>query len=95
MYVVAVDFAIKPERLKEFMPLMLQNARQSSSTEPGCRQFDVCADPSRREAVFLYEVYDDRKAYEAHLATTHFKSFDTAAREMIAARSVRFLERFS
>jgi quinol monooxygenase YgiN len=93
MYVVAVDFAIKPERLKEFMPLMLENARQSQETEPGCRQFDVCADPGRREAVFLYEVYDDRKAFEAHLATAHFKRFDTAGRDMIAARSVRFLER--
>ena len=94
MYVVAVDFAIKPERLKEFMPLMLENARQSRDIEPGCRQFDVCANPGRREAVFLYEIYDDRKAFETHLASAHFKRFDAAARDMIAARSVRFLERF-
>ena len=93
MYVVAADFAIKPDRLKEFMPLMLENARQSRDTEPGCRLFEVCADPGRREAVFLYEIYDDRKAFEAHLASAHYKRFDGVARDMIAARSVRFLER--
>ena len=43
MYVVVVDFKIKPERLAEFMPLMLENARASRETEPGCRQFDASA----------------------------------------------------
>ena len=53
MYVVIVDFKIKPERLAEFMPLMLENARASRETEPGCRQFDVCVDPKEKTSVFL------------------------------------------
>lgn len=66
MYVVVVDFTIKPERLAEFMPLMLENARASRETEPGCRVFDVCVDFKERTKVFLYEVYDDRGAFDAH-----------------------------
>lgn len=91
MYVVIVDFKIKPERLAQFMPLMLENARASRETEPGCRVFDVCVDPKDKTTVFLYEVYDDRAAFDAHLATSHFKSFDAAVASMVAAKTVRTL----
>jgi autoinducer 2-degrading protein len=92
MYVVTVDFRIKPERLAEFLPLMLENARASRETEPGCRQFDVCVDPKDRISVFLYEIYDNRAAFDAHLATAHFKRFDAAVGDMVAAKAVRLLE---
>jgi autoinducer 2-degrading protein len=93
MYVVIVDFKIRPERLAEFMPLMLENARLSRETEPGCRQFDVCVDPKEKTSVFLYEVYDDRAAFDAHLATAHFRKFDPAVASMIASKAVRILEK--
>ena len=91
MYVVIVDFKIKPERLAEFMPLMLENARASRETEPGCRRFDVCVDPKEKTSVFLYELYDDRAAFDAHLATAHFKRFDPAVTPMVASKAVRLL----
>ena len=91
MYVVIVDFRIKPERVAEFMPLMLENARASRETEPGCRQFDVCVDPADGTAVFLYEVYDDRAAFDVHLASAHFKKFDPAVAPMVASKAVRTL----
>ena len=91
MYVVIVDFRIKPERLAEFMPLMLENARASRETERGCRQFDVCVDPADKASVFLYEVYDDRGAFDAHLAAAHFKRFDAAVGPMVASKAVRLL----
>jgi len=95
MYVVIVDFRIKPERLAEFMPLMLENARASRETEPGCRVFDVCVDPKEKTSVFLYEVYDDRAAFDAHLAASHFKRFDAAVAAMVASKAVRILERLT
>jgi quinol monooxygenase YgiN len=67
MYVVIVDFKIRPER--------------------------VCVDPKDRTSVFLYELYDDRAAFDAHLATAHFKKFDPAVAPMLAAKAVRTLER--
>ena len=93
MYVVIVDFKIKPERLAEFMPLMVENARASRETEPGCQVFDVCVDPKDKTTVFLYELYDDRAAFDAHLATSHFKRFDAAVASMVAAKTVRTLTR--
>lgn len=88
MYVIAVEFTIHPQQLAAFMPLLLENARVSRETEPGCRRFDVCRDPGRPERVFLYELYDDRAAFDAHLAAAHFKAFDAAAAPMLAAKSV-------
>ena len=89
MYIVTVEFNVKPGQVAEFMPLMGENARASRDSEPGCRQFDVCADPKAPHLVFLYEVYDDRAAFDAHLATAHFKSFDQRVAAMLDGKVVR------
>lgn len=92
-YVVTVEFEIHPQHLGAFLPLLRENARLSRELEPGCRQFDVCTDPSRPHAVFLYERYCHRAAFEAHLASSHYLAFDAAVRGMIAAKAVRSLQR--
>ena len=89
MYVVTVEFAIDPARWDEFLPLMRENAARSRSAEPGCRQFDVCVDPARSGVVFLYELYDDRAAFDAHLASPHFVAFAGATAKMITNRVLR------
>ena len=92
MYVITVDFTLHTQHIDAFMGLMLKNARVSRETERGCSRFEVCRDPARPECVFLYEVYKDRAAFEAHLAAAHFKAFDAATKEMIATKAVRALE---
>ena len=93
MYVVSVEFEIKAENLAEFRVQMVANARASREREPGCRQFDVCADPAKPQVIYLYEVYDDRAAFDAHLAAEHFKTFDRTVAPWIATKAVRFYER--
>ncbi len=92
MYVIAVDFTLHAQQLPEFMPLMLENARISREAEPGCLRFDVCRDPARPEHVFLYELYEDRSAFDAHLASAHFKAFDAMTRAMLAGKAVHAYE---
>jgi len=87
-YVVAVEFEIAPDRFAAFMPLMIENAEASRRGEPGCRRFDVCVPRERRNSVFLYEIYDDEAAFQAHLASAHFKAFATATGDMITARKI-------
>ena len=91
-YVVTVRFTIAPGRRGAFLPQMVQNAQASLTREPGCLVFDVCTleDP---DAVFLYEVYTDRAAFEAHLASDHFKAFDAATSEMVVRKEVQLGER--
>ena len=88
-YAVVVSFAIKPEKIAAFMPLMLANARTSLAQEEGCFQFDVATDPAHIHEVFLYEIYINRAAFDLHLASAHFKSFDAAVTDMIASKDVR------
>lgn len=85
-YGVCVTFTIHPDKHAAFMPLMLANARASLADEPGCLQFDVLTDPARPGEVFLYELYDDRAAFDAHLASAHFLRFREAVAEMIAEK---------
>ncbi|MGP6088971.1 putative quinol monooxygenase [Antarctobacter jejuensis] len=89
MFAVVVTFEIKPEGAGAFLDLVTQNAHASVRDEPGCHQFDVCADPARPGEVFLYELYDDQAAFEAHMTTTHFISFDADSAPFVLSKSVR------
>lgn len=93
MYVVTVEFAIESEQWSAFLSLMLENARRSLEDEPGCRQFDVCTDDSKPGCVFLYELYDDRAAFDVHLASPHFRAFAAATQAMITRRVVSTWQR--
>jgi quinol monooxygenase YgiN len=88
MFAVVVTFTLSPGQMADFLPLMIENAQTSLRDEEGCHQFDVATDPDKPEEIFLYEIYSDAEAFAQHLATAHFKRFDAATREMIAAKSI-------
>lgn len=87
MYAVTVCFTPKSDAFEAFLPLMLENARTSLAQEPGCQQFDVCLDEARSQ-IFLYEIYDHKAAFEAHLDSAHFKSFAAATADMVADKTL-------
>jgi quinol monooxygenase YgiN len=93
MYVVTVEFAVRPEPAARFRDAIVANARASRNLEAGCRQFDVCRLPDDPATFFLYEVYADRAAFDAHVASTHFRAFDAAVRDWTAGKVVRTYER--
>ena len=88
MYAVCVLFDIHPEHLTEFMPRIRTQAETSLANEVGCHHFDVCTDTSAPEKIFLYELYSDKSAFEAHLNTDHFKEFDSVVAPMLRSKSV-------
>ena len=57
--------------------------------EPGCRRFDVAFSDEDRSKVFLYELYDDRAAFEAHQRTEHFRQFDAATPAWVISKMAR------
>ena len=74
MYVVAVRFELTPAGAETFKNAVLINAAASEMTEPGCRQFDACFNEDGSHC-FLYEVYDNEAAFDAHKVSTHFLKF--------------------
>ena len=89
MYVVTVDFVVSADRASAFRSAVIENARRSLANEPGCRQFDVCAKPDDGCAFLLYEIYDDRAAFDAHLASDHFKAFDAQVADWVERKEIR------
>jgi (4S)-4-hydroxy-5-phosphonooxypentane-2,3-dione isomerase len=95
-FAITVTFEIDQKSFENFLPLMHENAKASVREEPGCLRFDVLlpVEISTRRTVFLYEVYESRAAFDTHLSSPHFLSFDEATRDMIVAKSVTLFEAF-
>ena len=61
-------------------------------TEPGCVTFDVNRGLDDDHDFVLYEVYRDREAFDAHVASEHFTSIAMAQiRPLLADRQVSLL----
>ncbi len=92
-FAVCVTFTLVSKHIDAFLPLMHTNAQTSLTQEKGCHRFDVLTDPVRPAEVFLYELYDDAAAFQTHLDSAHFRSFDQAVAGMIAAKDIKTYEK--
>jgi quinol monooxygenase YgiN len=88
MFCVTVHFTLRPAHADAFAAAVLDNAARSLADEPGCRVFDVVRDASGLQ-IFLYELYDDEPAFQAHLSTPHFRAFDAQVAPWVADKQVR------
>lgn len=68
----------------------MRGARMAGSLAAGNSTFVSTFKPA---TLFLYELYDDRAAFDAHLASTHFKAFASTTQAMIARRSIMTWQR--
>ena len=87
-FAVIVEFRLKPGMRPAFRRLIDANARASARTEEGCRRFDVLEPENQADSVLLYEIYDDRAAFQAHLASDHYRSFAEASADLCAGKTV-------
>ena len=88
-YVIWVDFEVDPLCMDEFMALLRDNAQTSLLLESGCRRFDVLVPLPLHDAVSLYEIYDNEAAFQAHLASSHYRSFAEAVAATVRRKEVR------
>ena len=88
MYVVTVDFRVKPQHAEDFQREMLINARSSVANEAGCRRFDVMVDEHDAAHFFLFEVYDDEAAFQRHMTMPHFRTVTNAIEPWITDKVV-------
>ena len=89
MQALVVEFRVRPAFVDDFAAAIVANARASLDTEPGCRQFDVCRDPADAALFFLYELYDDEAAVQAHLQAPHFLQMNEATAAWVESKKVR------
>jgi len=92
-FAVLVEFTLaSPEVMAPFRVLIDDNARQSRLLELGCQYFDVLVPSDANDRIVLYEIYDSRQAFQAHLGTAHYQAFKTESAHLVASKSVRELE---
>jgi (4S)-4-hydroxy-5-phosphonooxypentane-2,3-dione isomerase len=88
MYVIAVFFEAKSAHVADLGTALLTQARNSLENEEGCRQFDVAQDPLDPAGYFLYEIYDDEKAFMRHLESGHYATFATTVEPWVKSKKV-------
>ncbi len=89
MFVVCVEFDIVPSFVERFHLAVTNQSANSLRLEPACKQFDVSRDPKDPTKYFLYELYDDAAAFDAHRQTPHFAKFTAEVTEMIAGKTLK------
>lgn len=95
MYVVAIDWRIKPDSVDLYRQKITQQAVASVAEEEGCIQFDVCEDPVIKGRFFLYEVYTSEAAFKAHLTMPYSLEFLPLADSMTLSKEVSFFDMIS
>ena len=84
---------INADDVDAFRTAMKIQAENSLTKETGCHQFDVAIDPNDDSSCFLYEIYSDRAAFDVHLQSEHFLSFDKTVQPWITSKVVKTFER--
>ena len=82
MYVIIAPIQIKAGSKEQFMKEILDDARGSVNDEPGCLKFDVVQDANEPNRIWLYEVYKDEAAFQAHTQAPHFIKFRDATADL-------------
>lgn len=92
--VVYAEFTARTETVDRVEALLLEYA-ESVHAEPGNTVFDVYRRAEAPERFFVFEVYRDRAAFEAHLAAAHGAPFNAALSPLIVedASVLNFLRR--
>ena len=88
MYVISVVIEAVSGRSEALEEALLLQSENSLREELACLRFDVARDPAKNGRFFLYEVYEDEAAFEAHRQTPHYKSFSEKTAETIASKTV-------
>lgn len=69
---LVVKIHMKAEFREQFIKEMWADAIGSEKNEPGCLMFNIVNDKADPNILYLFEVYRDDKAVEAHKKMPHF-----------------------
>src|SRR3984893_10624352 len=75
LYINAVDIDVVPGQIDNYLSALKENGAAAMKQEPGCREFNITVSQNDPNHVFLFEVYDNAAALDAHRQTDHFKKY--------------------
>ena len=76
MYIIVAAIQIKEGFKERYVNGIIENASSAVKDEPGCLRFDVIQDANK---IWVYEVYNDEAAFQAHTQAPHYLKFREAS----------------
>ncbi|MEM7301670.1 MAG: putative quinol monooxygenase [Pseudomonadota bacterium] len=92
MIVVTVKIEVDAEHQSMFKNAALKQAEVTLDRETGCLKFEVYTDPRRRSNFLLLETYESQGAYDHHLVSEHYRTFDQISAPWVAMKEVEIWE---
>jgi (4S)-4-hydroxy-5-phosphonooxypentane-2,3-dione isomerase len=88
MLVITVRFNLKSAHCANFRARVRRQAQDTLAAEKDCHRFEICSSPENAEQIFLYEIYTDEAAFQAHLNSPHFLAFKSDTQDWIESSVV-------
>lgn len=85
-FALVVELQVNPGGKEAFLARARQHREAVLSNEPGCRCFDLLTPQDGGDTVYLYEVYADQEALDAHFETLYMKQYLEDTAPMLASR---------
>ena len=85
-YINAVDIDVVHGQIGNYLAALKENGAAAVKQEPGCHEFNITVSQKDPKHVFIFEVYDNAAALDAHRQTDHFKKYAAITKEMVTKR---------
>ena len=89
MLVLMVNIKVKPGLRDEFIAAIREDGEGTTTKEEGNLHFSAVQESDDPDRFFLFEVYRDEAALEAHRRTAHFLKYREATAGLLAEETVR------
>lgn len=86
-YIAIAHLRAKPERVRDFIAAV-HTLRSRTVAEPGVVRYELLRDPADRTRFTVVEVYRDKPAFDAHLATPYVRAFFAEVPRYLAERGI-------
>ncbi|MYA50388.1 MAG: antibiotic biosynthesis monooxygenase [Chloroflexi bacterium] len=91
MLVLVVSVKVKPGRADDYIAAVQADGEGTHANEEGNFQFSCVRDQNDPDRFFLFEVYKDEAALEAHRGMPHFLKYREATAGIYAEETVRHM----
>jgi quinol monooxygenase YgiN len=88
-YVRIAEIDVDPARVEAYTIALKEHIETALRVEPGILALYSVADKDNTAHVIVFEIYRDRQAYDAHLATAHFSKYKLITNEMVQSLKLR------
>jgi quinol monooxygenase YgiN len=82
-YVQVAEIEVDPAQLDAYRTAVQEQIDAAIQKEPGVLVLYAVSEKDEPNHVKVFEIYRDRKAYEAHLGSDHFKKYKATVEKMV------------